>query len=307
MARHEVPVKIFEMPGMRIGGRLGELPTVLIGSLFYSRQVEVRDHRRGEFDGTRVREIVHEARSLSERTGNPLVLDVMGYHPEAIKNYLRFVVDLIECPILLDGADSQTRLAGLEEAESLGISSRLIYDAISPDTSEEELRALKDYQIESAIVMAYNKSDFTPEGRIRALAGDGDKPGLLKLAERAGVMKPLIDTVVLDVPSIALAGEAIGLVHERFGYPAGCSPANATYEWKRSKMNSVWRRSFESCDASANVALQLMGANFLICGPLKAARYVFPACAMADAMIAYRARKHGIKPLTKEHPIYKIF
>jgi len=300
-------VKIFEISGVKIGGRVGELPTVLIGSLFYSRQVEVRDHRRGEFDRTRTAEMIREAKSLSERTGNPLVLDLMAYHPDAIKNYLRFIVDVVDCPILLDGTDSQTRLAGLKEAESLGVRSRLIYDAISPDTSDEELRILKDYRIDSAVVMAYNKSDFTPEGRIVALTGDAERPGLLELVERAGVTKPLVDTVVLDVPSIIVAGEAIGLVHEKFGYPAGCSPANATYEWKRSKKDSNWKWSFDGCDASANVALQLMGANFLIYGPLKASRYVFPACAMADAMIAYREKKHGISPLTKDHPIYKIF
>jgi len=307
MAWHRIPVKVFEISGMKIGGSLGELPTVLIGSLFYSRQIEVRNHQRGEFDRVRTAEIIREAKSLSERTGNPLVLDIMGYYPEAMKNYLRFIADVADCPILLDGSDTQTRLEGLEEAERLGIRSRLIYDAISPDTSDEELAALKDHRIESAVVMAYDKSDFTPEGRVRALKGEKDKGGLLRLVERADVARPLIDTVVLDVPSIILAGEAIRLVHETFGYPTGCSPANATYEWKRSKMDSTWKRGFDSCDASANVALQLMGANFLIYGPLKAAKYVFPACAMADAMIAYQARKHGIKPLTKDHPIYKIF
>lgn len=307
MIQHDSPVKIFEISGTKIGGRLGELPTVLIGSLFYSRQAEVKDHRHGEFDKTRTADIVREAKSLSETTGNPLALDLMAYHPEAMKKYLRFIVDLVDCPILVDGADSQTRLACLEEAETQGVRSRLIYDAVSPDTSEEELKALKDHSIESAIVMAYDKRDFTPQGRIRALIGEGERPGLVALAQKAGVTKLLIDTVVLDVPGIILAGEAIHLVHEKFGYPAGCSPANATYEWKRSKMDSALKRGFESCDASANVALQLMGANFLIFGPLKAARYVYPACAIADAMIAYQARKHGIKPLTKSHPIYKVF
>lgn len=50
---------------------------------------------------------------------------------------------------------------------------------------------------------------------------------------------------------------------------------------------------------------QTMGANFIIYGSLSKARHVFPACAMIDAIIAYHARIVGLKPLVKNHPLYK--
>jgi tetrahydromethanopterin S-methyltransferase subunit H len=51
----------------------------------------------------------------------------------------------------------------------------------------------------------------------------------------------------------------------------------------------------------------MMGANFIIYGPIKNASWVYPACATINAMIAYYARTLGITPKTKNHPLYKIF
>jgi tetrahydromethanopterin S-methyltransferase subunit H len=49
------------------------------------------------------------------------------------------------------------------------------------------------------------------------------------------------------------------------------------------------------------------GADFIFYGPIKYAEVAFPACAMTDAIIAYRAMRHGIRPKVKSHPLYKIF
>ncbi|MFW9915413.1 MAG: hypothetical protein ACFFGZ_07345 [Candidatus Thorarchaeota archaeon] len=40
---------------------------------------------------------------------------------------------------------------------------------------------------------------------------------------------------------------------------------------------------------------------------MEEAEAVFPACAMADAIIAYNARRLGIQQKTKNHPLLKIF
>jgi len=116
-----------------------------------------------------------------------------------------------------------------------------------------------------------------------------------------------VDTIVFDIPSIAYAVEAVKLVKEELGYPAGCSPANATYDWKRAQDKAL-RKGFAAYNASAHAIAQLSGANFLIYGPLKQARNVIPACAMTNAIIAYNAAKQfGIKPLVSNHPLYRIF
>ena len=50
-----------------------------------------------------------------------------------------------------------------------------------------------------------------------------------------------------------------------------------------------------------------MGVDFLIYGSLAKAKDIFPACSMNDAIIAYNMINLGIKPLIKNHPLYKIF
>jgi len=139
------------------------------------------------------------------------------------------------------------------------------------------------------------------------LKGFEDHIGLLKVAEKANIKKILVDTIVFDVPSIAYASEAIKLVKNELGYPTGCSPANATYDWKTSQ-DSLIKEGFAASNASAHAFAQFNGADFLVYGPIKQAKNLIPACAIVDAIIAYYAmRRLGIKPLVTTHPIYKIF
>jgi len=59
---------------------------------------------------------------------------------------------------------------------------------------------------------------------------------------------------------------------------------------------------------SGAVALvQAMGANFIVYGSVAKARYIFPVCAMIDTIIAYNARNFKMKPITKIHPLYRVF
>jgi len=299
--------KIYEIDGVKVGGQPGELPTVLIGNVFYKGMPEVADHKKGEFDRKAVQKWIRVVTELSEKAGVPHFLDVMAMHPEAIKKYIAFVSEQTDMAFLIDGATSETCLAGLETAKELGLEKKTVFNAISPQTSQGEIEAIHESNVTAAILLAQNEMDYSPKGRVTILRGFNGHKGLLESAREAGVDRILIDTIVFDVPSIAYAAEAIKLVKDELGYPAGCSPANATYDWKRSQ-DRVLRKGFAAYNASAHTIAQLSGANFLIYGPLKQARNVIPACAMNDAIIAYHASKQfGIKPLTSNHPLYKIF
>lgn len=290
-----------------MGGQPGELPTVLIGNIFYRGMPEIVDHEKGEFDTRSVSKWVTIAEELSEKTGVPHFLDIMASHANAMKKYIRFVAERSTNVFLIDGATPETRIAGLETIKELGMQKRAIFNAIAPQTTLEELEALQESKITSAILMAQNETDYSPAGRIAILKGFEGHKSLLKIAGQAGVKQVLVDTIVFDVPSIAYAVEAIRLVKEKLGYPAGCSPANATFDWKLVQDKTL-RAGFAAYNASAHTLAQLGGANFLIYGPLKQARNIIPACAMTDAIVAYYAqRQFGIKPLISNHPLYRIF
>ena len=299
--------KIFEIEGFKIGGQPGELPTALIGNLFYGGMPEVADHRKGTFDEKSVLRWIRSAEELSERTGVPHFLDIMATYPEAMRRYVTFVSEHSESVLLIDGANPETRVAGLETARELGLQNRTIFNAIFPQISKEEIEAIRRSGVTAAIVIAYNEMDFSPTGRTSALKGFGQQVGLLEIAEKTGVEKVLVDTMVFDIPSIAYAAEAIKLVKGELGYPSGCSPANATYDWRRLQ-DKLLERGFVAYNASAHTVVQFCGADFLIYGPIKQAKNIIPTCAMNDAILAYYSlRRLGIKPLVSDHPLYKIF
>jgi tetrahydromethanopterin S-methyltransferase subunit H len=303
----ETKQKIHQIKNLRIGGHPGELPTVLVDNIFYKGMPEVTNQKEGSFDEKPVLRWMELADTLSDKTGVPHLLDVMAMYPEAMNRYVAFVSDQTDSPFSIDGANPETRMAALETVKHLGLEKQVVFNGITPETSREELVAIREAGVRTAIIMASNELDYSPEGRINALKGS-EEGGLLLAAEKAGIEQALIDTIVFDVPSISYAAEAIKLVKKEFGLPAGCSPANATYYWKQTLENSLLSDGFAASNASAHTIAQCWGADFLIYGPIKQAKNIFPACALNDAIIAYHVMKRwGIKPLVKSHPLYKMF
>ena len=49
----------------------------------------------------------------------------------------------------------------------------------------------------------------------------------------------------------------------------------------------------------------MAGGDFVLFGPIENARLAFPACGMADIMIAEAAKAIGTEPV-EEHPINKL-
>jgi len=299
--------RILEIGNIKIGGQPGELPTLLIGNIFYKGMPEVTNHEKGSFDEKPVLKWIRKAEGLAERTGVPHLLDVMANHPEAMKKYIMFIADHSDSPFLVDGATPNTRVTSLNFIHELGLQDKVVFNALSPRTPESELEAIRDSGVKAAVLLAENEVDYSPSGRVTVLKGFNEQVGLLETARKVGIEKIFVDTIVFDVPSIAYAVEAIKLVKDELGYPAGCSPANATYEWKL-QQDAALREGFAAYNASAHTIAQLSGADFLIYGPLKQAKNVIPTCAMNDAIIAYYAKRQlGIKQLTPNHPLNRIF
>lgn len=292
-------------PKVRLGGQPGELPTVLIGTIFYSGHSIIRDPSTGEFDESRAEDLINRAVELSEATGNPQVIDVVGPTPETLIERIEFVADRCDAPFLVDGPSAQVRIPVVKHLSEVGLLSRAVYNSIDEHTGEEEVRSLRDHGVKSAVLLAFHMRKVWPEDRIDVLKGFNGRRGLLELAEEAGVENKLIDTAVLDLASIGLAAKAIHLCKEEFGLPCGCGPSNATYTWRRRK--ALPKQVFQVCDSAVDVVTQLQGADFILYGPIEEAERVFPSCALVDALIAYANRRCGIRPRTGDHPFYKIW
>lgn len=298
--------KIFEISNVKIGGQPGELPTVLIGSIFYDRHKIVSDHMEGVFDTKKAEELINRQEEMSDKTGNPHMVDIVASTGTAIKKYIEFVSGITEAPFFIDSTATDVKLDGLKYAAETGLLDRAIYNSITFHVSDQEITELKNTGAKSAILLGYNPRNVKPQGRIDLLKGDENKKGLIQYAEEAGIKNMLVDTAVLDVPSIGIAAEAVKLVKQEFGLPCGGGPLNAVLEWKR--VTELGENAKKVCAAAAVTAMIHAGANWVLYGPIYNSDVVFPAVAMVDSTIAYtKSRMRVINILTKNHPLYKIF
>ena len=297
--------KIFQVGGVRIGGQRGELPTVLIGSVFHEGHRIVKDRKLGAFDRGKAKRLIEVQEEMSEKTGVPHMLDVVAETSQALVRYIDFVSEVTSAPFLINGQNMSVRIAAADHAAEVGLQERAVYCSINYTLGEEEIKAIGESGLRAAVVQAFNPENPLPEGMMSILRGDAKREGLLDGARRAGIEKPLVLMPVLDVPSIGLGAQAIRLAKECFGMPTGTAPMGVVGRWK--KAHSLGQHAKKLCRAGAAALVQTMGADFIIYGSIAKARDVFPVCAMIDAITAYSARSLGLRPLTKGHPLYRIF
>jgi len=303
--KFETRQKIFQVGSVKIGGQPGELPTVLIGSLFHRGHKIVKDRTRGLFDEAQAEHLIRIQEEMSETTGVPCMLDVVAEYPEALSRYIDFVAKVSDAPFLVNGPNPSVRIAAVKHAQEVGLLETAVYNSINYTLSEEEVQAIKETGVKAALIQAFNPRNPRPEGMISILRGEEGEGGLLERANDAGIEKALILTPILDVPSIGPAAKGICLVKEEFGVPTGTAPIGVVGRWRRT--DGFRRDAKKGCRTSAAALVQAMGADFIIYGSIAKARHIFPACAMIDATIAYTARGHGIRPLTRSHPVYTLF
>lgn len=290
--------KSFQIGNVKIGGTPGRVPTVLVGSMFYNKHRILKDEMKGEFDREEAERLIKRQEEFSEKTGNPHMVDVVGSTPEALSRFLDFVSGVTQAPILMDGITASVRIAALDYVENSGLKDRIIYNSLQPEYKKEELDKIQQVGIRSAVILALNTKEFTSQGKVEAARR------LLPVASSAGIDKPLIDTAVIDIPSLGMACRAIHELRQEFGLPLGSGAHNAIDTWRGLK-KKMGQQAKESSIAAACALTVAAGANFVLYGPIESAEIVFPAIGMADAAFAQLSIEDKAMPDPK-HPIFRI-
>jgi len=267
-------------------------------------------YKRQVFDTTIAASLVHKQDEMSTITGNPALVQIFSESEKALKIYIDFVTDLTDAPFLIDSTDPMVRIAGLRYAEEIGLLDRAIYNSLNVSATEDEIDALREIQHECALLLAFNPQDPSIAGR-RAILEEGAltlKKGLLDLATELGIIKPLIDTAVTAVGAGAGSAAAFTFVSKTvYGHPTGSGVHNApsSWPWLR-KFKKVNRESFLTADAASNLIVQMMGADFVLYGPIENAERVFPVIAMGDVFAAESSDlEFGVAP-PDDHPYKKL-
>jgi tetrahydromethanopterin S-methyltransferase subunit H len=282
-----------------MGGRPGEHPTVMVGSIFNAGQKIVRDEKNGDFDRDKARELVEKQDELSQQVGLPCILDVIGSTEKALITYLEFIAEITDAPMLVDSMSPAARMAAMKHFSNSDVMDRLIYNSIDEHFTEEELEAIAESGVKNAVVLAFSNKAVKPKAKLKLLQNK-----LLPAAEKAGVDNILLDPGVLDLASTGWTGAAIEQLKDTYeSYPVGCAPANAIYTWKNSK--GLTSPSFQGVAGGVFSYLIARGVDFIFYGPIGIAPWAFPACAVSEAICSYEKRLERIRPKTPDKPVNK--
>lgn len=301
MFKFSTAQKVYEVGRVKIGGQPGELPTVLIGSIFWLGQKMVQDANKGIFNVKEAEDILNKMQTLSDITGVPFMYDVVGTTEEAFQKYLPFIGDNTEAPFLMDAMSPKTRMAAADYIKKVGLQGRAVYNSFYKGVSKAEAEKVKESGIKASIVLADNPKDNSLDGKMLVLEE------VLALAKEGGIEKPLIDTAIpAFAPDMGTAVRAIPKIKEKFGHPTGLGTGNVvtTMGWVKANFAKEFRKG---CVTATNAIMQTMGANWLMFGPAEQADWVFPAVAIVDTYVSSAMSDLDIRPLDETHPIFKVF
>src|SRR4030042_6918984 len=119
MLKFNTAQKVYEVGKVKVGGQPGELPTFLIGAIFWLGQKMVQDANKGIFNAAEAERIINTMQTQSDMSGVPFGFDVVGTTEEAFGKYIDFVAKHCDAPIMLDAMSPTTRMAAATMAKNM--------------------------------------------------------------------------------------------------------------------------------------------------------------------------------------------
>jgi tetrahydromethanopterin S-methyltransferase subunit H len=298
MFNYSVKQKTYTIQGVKVGGEPGEVPTLMVGSMFYNGDRNVSDSSRGIFNIDRSLEQIRDAEKMSEKTGLSTMIDLVAENTRAACKYLDFLIESTEIPIFLDVLSESAQIETLHYASEIGVINRIVLNSLNPHSGKGIYEAIQKTNLRSAVILAHST---------RYILSTNKEPLVEELvfkAKNAGIENILIDTAVIDIPTLGISAKAIDGIKDKYGYPCGCGAHNALSSWKRlSEKYSMDAQTMVK--GVINAIPTIIGADFVLFGPLKGATMYYPAVAMVDAAYSQLMMEKRIRP-NKEHPRYKI-
>ncbi len=292
--------KIIEIGNIKLGGQPGEYPPAAIGSVFYSKHPALKNEKTGEFDKDLVEQEVNDFMSIVDDNNIQAIIDIVGAYPEALIKECVYIADLVDIPFLVDGLNDEIRIPALKGLKEIGLLNRAILNSIDENTTEESCEKLKQIGIKNSVLLTFGMKAIYPEQKLKFL-----KDILIPKAKKAGIDNLIVDTAVLDLPSISFNAEATSLIKRETGFPTGYAPSNAIYGWEYIKKYGDEVR----CGAISSIMVNCIdaGGDFVLFGPIKFAQCVIPSLALISGMKSYYRKRVLRKKLSDRNPLKKIF
>jgi len=292
--------KTLHIGSVKIGGQPGKNATVLVPSLFYTKDKLVLNAEKGEFDKVKTEATLNMLQELTSKTGLPTMLDVVGTTCEAIDEYLRSLADMTDFPLLIDGCDSaEVNATGIMTSKEAGFLDRVVLNSLTPTTENELYQVISDSGLKNALLLTFDARSMISFTKRVTLADD-----LIKNSQDAGITNIMIDTGVMDIPTLGIACKTQHMLKNKYGYPVGSGAHNAVSTWK-----GLVPKFGKDAKSPAIVGSSLMpvslGADFVLIGPAKHAPIIYPSVAMVDAALSGILIENRIQP-DRPHPRFLI-
>lgn len=300
MLNFEREQKIVQIGNVLIGGQPGENPIVMIGTVFYAKHAALLDEKTGKIDKNLVEQELNKFTEIIEETQLQGIIDVVGSYPDALIKECEFIADNVEYPFLVDGLNDSSRIPAMEGLHEMGLLDRAILNSIDENTSEENLNKLRELGVKNAVLLTFGNKYIFPKQKLKFL-----KEILIPKAVKANIDNFIVDTAVLDMPSISINFETTGLVKNELGLPTGFAPANAIYGWNFVKKYGENAR----CGSIASIMTYCATApsDFILFGPIKFVGCLAPAISLISGVNSYYRRRVLRKQISERTPLKVIF
>jgi len=300
MLNFEIEQKKIQIGNVIMGGQPGENSIVMIATVFYANHPALLNEKTGEFKKELIEKELNDFVEVIEDTQMQGIIDVVGAYSEALIKECEYIADLVEYPFLVDGLNDSSRIPAMEGLKEIGLLDRAILNSIDDNTSEKNLEKIKEIGVKNAVLLTFGNKYIFPQQKLSLL-----KEKLIPNAQKANIENYIIDTAVLDLPSISINFETTRLVKKELGLPCGFAPANAIYGWNYVKKYSDSSR----CGAIASLMTYCADAasDFILFGPIKFAKCIVPSIALISGVNAYYRRRVLRKEISERNPLKVIF
>ncbi|ABS55084.1 tetrahydromethanopterin S-methyltransferase, MtrH subunit [Methanoregula boonei 6A8] len=344
MFKFEKEQKVWDFNGTKIGGQPGEYPTVLGASIFYNKQEIVLDDHTGKIDKVKAEALWNRCQELSDLTGVPHFIQIIAEYGEAFESYFSWF-DSIDnkTAFLMDSSAPKALAHACKYVTEVGLAHRAIYNSINGSIPPENVEALKNSDVDAAIVLAFNPGDPSVAGREKVLTEGGvagQTKGMLQIAEECGITRPILDTAATPL-GLGSGGSyreilACKAIH---GLPTGGAYHNMTVSWtwlKRWKgtsktpsvqaagykgkdalleqmghhyiggMDGMRQAAWSAPDIGCNMIASTLGADLIMYGPIENVEAMITAQAYTDITVLEATRQLGVECKSESHPIFKL-
>ena len=269
-----------EYQNVKIGFGSFKYPPVLIGTMFYQGQRIIDASDITKFNKEKALKKIEKHMQLSNQYKIPALIEISADTPDAMISYLDFYLDNYKPPFVLGGT-LDARISGVEYLSEQGYKSEdFIYNAISNLKNQKETELLKNYKIQTAIILILASPNMTSTQRFSYIT-EKNQPNNVSLFEglkKLGVKYIWVDGGVVDLESLVHILETQKIISTSLNIPVGTAPNLFLFKYSSPRLNLKFHTRYRR---SSIMFIASWYSNFIFYGPIEDATECFASTAQS--------------------------